>query len=70
MHTELLTEREVADRYKLSVPWLRRARIARRGPAFLRVGDRMVRYRINDVESYLESRIVNTGADRRLSSRQ
>jgi hypothetical protein len=67
---ELLTEREVSGRFGLSIGWLRRARVERRGPAFLRVGNRMIRYRLADIKKYLESRIVNTGADRRLSSRQ
>lgn len=65
MEAELLTEREVAGRYRLSVAWLRRARIARRGPVFLRVGDRMIRYRTVDIEAFLESRIISTGTDRR-----
>jgi predicted DNA-binding transcriptional regulator AlpA len=63
VHTELLTEREVAARYRLSVPWLRRARIERQGPAFLRVGHRMIRYRSADIDTFLESRIVNTRAE-------
>jgi hypothetical protein len=62
---ELLTEREVAGRYRLSIGWLRRARVERRGPTFLRVGDRMIRYRRADIEAFLDSRIINTDADRR-----
>ena len=65
MEVELLTEREVAGRYRLSIAWLRRARVERRGPTFLRVGVRMIRYRRADIEAFLESRIINTGADRR-----
>lgn len=60
MDTELLTEREVSARYRLSVPWLRRARLERRGPTFLKVGERMVRYRRTDIEAFLESRLVET----------
>jgi hypothetical protein len=65
VEVELLTEREVAGRYRLSIAWLRRARVERRGPTFLRVGVRMIRYRRADIEAFLESRIINTGADRR-----
>lgn len=61
METELLTEREVSADYNISVPWLRRARVDRRGPAFLRVGERMIRYRRADIEAFLESRVVDTG---------
>lgn len=58
---ELLCERAVAGEYGLSIPWLRRARLERHGPAFLRVGTRMVRYRRADVEAFLESRVVQPG---------
>lgn len=60
-HTELLTEREVAQQYTLSIPWLRRARMARKGPAFLRVSLRMIRYRRADIEAFLDSRVVEVG---------
>jgi predicted DNA-binding transcriptional regulator AlpA len=67
METTLLKEREVASRYGLSVPWLRRARVERRGPPFLRVHRRMIRYRRADIEAFLESRVVDACADQRLS---
>jgi predicted DNA-binding transcriptional regulator AlpA len=63
VQSELLSERQVEADYQLSAPWLRRARRERRGPAFLRVGKRMVRYRRADVEAFLESRVVQTGGD-------
>jgi predicted DNA-binding transcriptional regulator AlpA len=56
---ELLTEREVAGRYRLSTAWLRRARTDRRGPSFLRIGARMIRYRPADIERFLDSRLVD-----------
>jgi hypothetical protein len=59
MDTELLTEREVSAAYSLTIPWLRRVRIERRGPPFLRLG-RMVRYRRVDLERYLATRTVDT----------
>ena len=59
MRAELLTERQVEDRYDLSIAWLRRARRERRGPVFLKIG-RMVRYRKADIEAYLASRVVGT----------
>lgn len=59
MDEQLLTEREVSARYRLSVPWLRRSRVERQGPAFLRVGKRMVRYRRADIEAFLAQRLVN-----------
>jgi predicted DNA-binding transcriptional regulator AlpA len=59
MERELLNEREVASRYGLSVPWLRRARRERRGPHFVKVS-RMVRYRLGDIEAFLQERTVET----------
>jgi predicted DNA-binding transcriptional regulator AlpA len=60
MEFELLKEQEVSARYSLSVPWLRRARRELRGPVFLKLGDRMVRYRAVDVEAYLAASAVQT----------
>ena len=59
MQPELLTEREVSADYGFSVPWLRRARIERHGPAFLRIG-RMIRYRRADIEAFLARQLVST----------
>ncbi len=56
---EVFTEAEVSRRYGLSVPWLRRARLERRGPRFLKIS-RMVRYRKADVEEYLAHHAVET----------
>ncbi len=56
---EVFTEAEVSRRYGLSVPWLRRARLERRGPRFLKIS-RMVRYRKADVEEYLAQHAVET----------
>jgi predicted DNA-binding transcriptional regulator AlpA len=56
---EVFTETEVCRRYRLSVPWLRRARLERRGPQYLKIG-RMVRYRRQDVEEYLAQYAVET----------
>jgi hypothetical protein len=54
---ELLSEREVFNRYLLTIPWLRRTRRERRGLRFLKLG-KMVRYRKRDVEEYLEASAV------------
>ena len=59
MSTDLLTERNVTADYPLSIPWLRRSRQRRTGPAFLKLG-RMVRYRRADIEAYLDGQVVHT----------
>jgi predicted DNA-binding transcriptional regulator AlpA len=64
MDNELLNEREVSSRYRLSVPWLRRARRERRGPRFLRLGNKMIRYRREDIDAYLVAHAVETEAPR------
>ena len=60
MNSEVLTEREVSQDYRLSVPWLRKARRERRGPRFLRIV-RMIRYRRRDVEIFLAQHAVEPG---------
>ena len=50
----LLTEEEVAKRLHVSLASLRRWRLERRGPQFIKVGS-LVRYRPEDLESWLAS---------------
>ena len=48
----LLTEEEVAEQLHVSVASLRRWRLERRGPQFIKVGS-LVRYRPEDLEIWL-----------------
>jgi excisionase family DNA binding protein len=50
----LLTEQEVAKRLQVSLASIRRWRLERRGPQFIKVGS-LVRYRPEDLESWLAS---------------
>jgi hypothetical protein len=50
----LMTEQEVSKRLNVSVASLRRWRLLRRGPAFLKVGS-LARYRPEDLEAWLTS---------------
>jgi hypothetical protein len=50
----LMTEHEVSKRLNVSVASLRRWRLLRRGPAFLKVGS-LVRYSPEDLEAWLAS---------------
>jgi predicted DNA-binding transcriptional regulator AlpA len=61
MDTELISEREVTGRYRLTIPWLRRARREGRGPKYVKLA-RMVRYRPKDIDAYLASHTVETEA--------
>ena len=56
----LLTEHEVARQLNVSVASMRRWRIERRGPHFIKVGS-LVRYRQEDLESWLTT--LPTGGD-------
>ena len=48
----LLTEEEVANHLHVSIASLRRWRLERRGPQFIKVGS-LVRYRPEEIESWL-----------------
>jgi excisionase family DNA binding protein len=50
----LLTEDEVAKQLHVSVASLRRWRLTRRGPQFIKVGS-LVRYRPEDLEAWLSA---------------
>lgn len=51
----LLTDIEVAKHLRVSVALVRRWRVLKTGPRFIKVGGALVRYRLEDVEAYLES---------------
>jgi predicted DNA-binding transcriptional regulator AlpA len=50
----LLTEPEVADRLRVSLACLRRWRLERRGPRFLKLGS-LVRYPVDELDSWIAS---------------
>jgi predicted DNA-binding transcriptional regulator AlpA len=51
--SQLLPEHSISQRLGVSVACLRRWRMERRGPAFIHLG-RLVRYRVADLESWLD----------------
>jgi hypothetical protein len=55
----LLTEQEVSRIYSVSLPFLRKKRLGKDGPPYLKIG-RMVRYRVSDLETYFNDRLVPT----------
>jgi hypothetical protein len=50
----LMTENEVSKRLNVSIASLRRWRLLRRGPVFIKVGS-LVRYQLADLEAWLAS---------------
>ncbi len=63
----LLTEDEVAKQLNVSVASMRRWRLERRGPHFVKVGS-LVRYRQEDLEAWLAS-LPTGGSSSILNSR-
>jgi excisionase family DNA binding protein len=61
--TRVLTEREVADRLGLSVATLRAWRLRRKGPRYVRFG-RAVRYRVEDIDRFVEASVVDSAVER------
>jgi hypothetical protein len=54
MMVNLMTENEVSRRLNVSLASLRRWRLTKRGPAFVKVGS-LVRYQPEDLEAWLDS---------------
>ena len=52
--SELLNETEVAKRLRVSLACLRRWRLEKRGPMFLKIGP-LVRYQQEDLDAWLQS---------------
>ena len=56
----LLDQKEAAKRLGLSVKTLERWRWASRGPRFIKLSGRAVRYRPEDLSEWVEARAVET----------
>jgi predicted DNA-binding transcriptional regulator AlpA len=56
--SEILTTRELALRWRVSEHHIKMMRANNNGPAWVRVGDRAVRYRMADVLHWEESQTV------------
>jgi predicted DNA-binding transcriptional regulator AlpA len=57
----LLNEHDVARITGLSVATIRRWRLLRQGPRFIKVSGSAVRYRAEDVKAYLDTRPTGGG---------
>lgn len=53
----LLTEKQAADRARLSSRTLARYRVDGDGPPYCRIGPRCIRYRIEDIDAWVASRV-------------
>lgn len=61
---DILTTEEAANLCRLSVPTFERYRLHGDGPTYLKLG-RAVRYRVEDVEAWLASRLTRSTKERR-----
>lgn len=58
-HSRLLTRDEVADLYGLSKRWLEVAATKGEGPPLVRISARMVRYRVCDIDHWIEAHVTD-----------
>jgi predicted DNA-binding transcriptional regulator AlpA len=56
-NTNLMTEKEAAEKLAVSLATLRRRRLERRPPDWVKIGA-SVRYKVEDLESFIESCVV------------
>lgn len=63
MQTQLLDTKQAAQFLGLSKAFLERDRWAGAKIPFIKIGDRAVRYRIEDLKAYIESRIRVSTSD-------
>jgi hypothetical protein len=60
----LLTQREAASVLRLSPRTLERMRVQGIGPRFVPVANRSIRYRQQDLDAYIASRVVASTSER------
>ena len=53
---EIVTEKEIAKIFKLSIPKLKRDRANNVGLPFFKIGQRSIRYNLDQVRKHLEER--------------
>lgn len=58
MTDHLLTSKQVAQYLSITVPGLAKLRQQQRGPRYLRLTNRLIRYRLADVDAYLTARTI------------
>lgn len=58
---KLLSEREASRFLDLTPSALRKWRQLRKGPAFIRLSSRCVKYRVGDLQKFLTERLVTPG---------
>ena len=62
MDQQILTTRQAADVTGLAVPTLNKLRVYGGGPPYLKLG-RSVRYRLDDIHTWLNARVVSSTSE-------
>jgi len=70
VHSEIMTQEEVAIYLKYSAITLAIWRSKGRGPAFVKISEKNVRYRKRDVDKWLAGRVVNPRKARKKRSNE
>ncbi len=58
-----LNEKQVAEMTGLALSTLRNMRFNRRGPIYRKIGEKSVRYLLQDIISYMDTNIIKTDPD-------
>lgn len=58
MKKEMLLQRDVAERWRVSPRTLERFRYEKKGPRYVKIGGRVV-YRLSDIEAYEAQGLIN-----------
>ena len=61
MHIRLLTTQQAAEYLNVSAAFLNRDRIEDMRIPYVRIGTRTIRYRIEDLEAYVDGRLESSG---------
>jgi predicted DNA-binding transcriptional regulator AlpA len=59
----LLTPAEFADRERVDIHTVYRWNLSGRGPAYIRIGGRKVRYRLSDVLAWEQANLIDKRAE-------
>ena len=62
--SELLTPREVQDRFGLSAKWLANLRYMRKGPPYIKLGGKKVLYDPEDVSAWIERNSIKVDGEK------
>jgi hypothetical protein len=60
---DLLTGQEVADWFGVSVEWLNQGRMKGYGPSYVKISNRLIRYRRGTCREYLQQRSYQSTAE-------